>query len=313
MGFLLDASHYQGTINWPRVRADNCLGAYIKVSDGSTGVDPTWQTNHAGARGVGLPVGPYHFAEGGNSGTEAAHFSGAWPAGWDLDPVLDYEIAGANAGWLSSFRLNFRTITGFQPFRVYSGLSLLEGALNPANWIDAETTIWAARYAASLGWNHPALVLWQNTSTATLPGVLGDVDEDQFMNGWTPATDQGGSVALTQTDAQLVVDTLLNTLLDQWFTPAPTPSVHVADALAAQYAALNISTNDPTLFDRFTSVDSQLAAVNGAITAEQGAVLAAVAGIQAGAAPTDAQMATLTAALEAALPSYTVSIAPKTS
>jgi hypothetical protein len=34
-------------------------------------------------------------------------------------------------------------------------------------------------------------VLWQNTSAATIPGVLGSVDEDRFMHGWTPAADQG--------------------------------------------------------------------------------------------------------------------------
>lgn len=107
-------------------------------------------------------------------------------------------------------------------------------------------------------------------------------------------------MALTQTDAQLVADTLLNTLLDTWFTPHPTPSVHVADALASQYAALNISTNGPTLFDRFGSIDTQLTAVQGSLTANQAAVLTAIGSEATGQVDVAALAAALVPALSAA-------------
>lgn len=194
MTFLLDCSHYQGTINWTQVKADGCVGAYIKTTDGVSGVDAMWQANHAGARGVGLPVGPYHFAEGGNVSAEAAHFASIWSAGWELHPTLDYEIASANAGWLTAFRTFFRQDSGFEPFRLYSSVSLLNGPLNPSGWLDALSTIWAAEYAAALAFHNSATVLWQNTSTAKVPGILGNVDEDQWQNGWTPAADQGATM-----------------------------------------------------------------------------------------------------------------------
>lgn len=295
MGFLLDASHYQGTINWPRVRDDGCLGAYIKVTDGANGTDVTWPSNHAGARAVGLPVGPYHFSEDGNPASEAHNFAGAWPAGWDLAPTLDEEKGTATAAFITAFRSTFRAATGHQPFRVYSSLSLLEGALVPANWVDTQTTIWAARYAAVLGWNHPALVLWQNTSSATLVGVLGDVDEDQFLNGWTPAADQGGPVVLGTDDINAIVNAIM-------LAPITRQAVDGGPAETGQ-------TNLSAVIAYF---DANLGKLDLDLAAEQAAVLSAIQGIQSGTI-TDTQLATLTQALEAALPSYTVSIAPKTS
>jgi GH25 family lysozyme M1 (1,4-beta-N-acetylmuramidase) len=205
--FLIDCSHYQGAINWSQVAGNGCAGAYIKVTDGAGGVDANWQANHAGARAAGLPVGPYHFAEGGDAQAEATHFASTWSAGWQLHPVLDYEIGSANSAWLTEFRVAFRQKTGFDPFRVYAAEGMLTGQLNPSGWIDGDTTIWAARYASSLGWNHPALVLWQNTDAANVPGVVGNVDEDQFMNGWTPAGETPGNEGeVANTIMSLTVD-----------------------------------------------------------------------------------------------------------
>jgi lysozyme len=205
MGFMIDVSHYQGSINWPQVAADGCQGAYIKVSDG-TGVDSAWQTNHAGAGAAGIPRGMYHFSEDGNAASEAADFASAFSAGWELDPVLDEEKSTANAAFTKAFRTAFRNDTGHERFRVYTSYALLNGAMSPANWIDGDTTIWAARYNSTLGWNHPALVLWQNTSSATIPGILGDIDEDQYMNGWNPAADAPKGIDDMGLNSQWIID-----------------------------------------------------------------------------------------------------------
>lgn len=269
MGFLIDCSHYQGNINWAQVKTDGCLGAYVKTTDGTSGVDAMWQTNHAGAHAVGLPVGPYHFAEGGNVSAEAAHFASVWSAGWELHPVLDYEIAGVNPGWLTAFRTYYRQDTGFQPFRVYASEGNLTGALNPAGWVDPDTTIWAARYAGSLGWSHPQLVLWQNTSSATVPGILGNVDEDQFQNGWTPATDQGATM--------------------DWSDTAPTPQLdangnYTGDGAAVSYEDLIRFNNSATwwLVNETKTLAAQLTAIQGALSTDEAALLAAIKGVQAG-------------------------------
>lgn len=288
---LIDVSHYQGTINWAQLAAAGVDGAYVKVTDGASGVDANWQTNHAGARAAGIPVGPYHFAEGGNSSAEAAHFASVWPAGWDLHPVLDYEIAGVNAAWLTAFRSDFRADTGFQPFRVYASQGSLVGALNPAGWIDAQTTIWAARYAPTLGWDHPQLVLWQNTSAATVPGVLGHVDVDQFMHGWTPAADQGGPVALTQNDITAITNAIL-----------------FDTKIAGPNGDTPYSLNDMVYWTN--QYANQIPGVDTDVKTSASTVLAAIAKGVAVTLTAD-QAAQIETQLAAALPGYTVNITPK--
>lgn len=194
---LIDISHYQGVVNW--TQTDPAIGgAYIKTTEGSSSVDAQWAANHSGTILHGKPAGAYHFADLGNPVTEANHFADVYTqATWQLHPVLDIETNGATANWIVQFRNQFRARTGSQAFRVYSSLSLLENALNPANWIDSNTTIWVARYNTTLGWNHPQAVLWQNTSSANIPGVVGHVDDDQYLNGWTPAADGASSGTTT--------------------------------------------------------------------------------------------------------------------
>lgn len=189
---LIDVSNHQGAINW-KTTAPAIQGAYIKVTEGTGFVDSWWRSNHDAASGNHIPVGAYHFADLGNPLAEADHFADQYlTAAWQLRPVLDIETPGSTANWITAFRNQFRARTGSTAFRVYTNRSLLQGALSPAGWIDGSTDIWAAAYGSTLGWDHPALVLWQNTDAATVPGVLGNVDADQYMHGWTPTTDIGG-------------------------------------------------------------------------------------------------------------------------
>lgn len=284
---LIDVSHFQGAINW--AQTDPAIdGAYIKITEGSSSVDAQWSANHSGTTLHGKPAGAYHFADLGNPVTEANHFANIYlQASWQLHPVLDIETNGATANWIVQFRNQFRARTGKQGFRVYSSLSLLEGALNPANWIDANTTIWAARYNSTLGWNHPQLVLWQNTSSATVPGVVGHVDDDQFMNGWTPAVDQQGSQGA-------VNDMLLSDEITNPQTGKPLDSVNNTLGWIDIYAGQATTKLDQVL--------AQLAAIQGALSTDETAILAAINAIPAGANPTDAQVQAQTQTLISALP-----------
>lgn len=210
---LIDVSHYQGAIDW--TRADPVIdGAYVKVTEGVAAVDARWSANHAGAAAGGRPVGGYHFADGADPVAEANHFADEYlAAAWQLDPVLDAEVPAVTAAWVAAFRtqLRARLAAAGRPtrFRLYTSYAYLTGQLTPSGWIDPGSTIWAARYAAALDWSHPRLVLWQNTSAAAVPGVLGDVDADQYMNGWTPAADQGAPV--TAPTAQDIANAILDT------------------------------------------------------------------------------------------------------
>jgi GH25 family lysozyme M1 (1,4-beta-N-acetylmuramidase) len=203
---LIDISHHQSNIDWTRATAA-IDGAYVKITEGTTYVDPDWQHNHDAITAGNRPAGAYHFADLGDPTAEADHFADQYlQRSWQLRPVLDIETTGATAAWITAFRTRFRKRVPDPRFRVYSSLSLLTSALNPAGWIDADTDIWAARYAPQLGWDHPQLVLWQSSSTATIPGVLGGVDVDQYMHGWTPAADlTGADVTPDEHDALMLI------------------------------------------------------------------------------------------------------------
>ena len=100
----IDVSHWQGTIDWAKVRAAGKRFAYIKASEHTSFVDDKYQTDRSRAKSAGLKVGAYHFARP-NIGTtdayaEADHFietadwttrraaSGARPGGHRRSVVL---------------------------------------------------------------------------------------------------------------------------------------------------------------------------------------------------------------------------------
>ena len=59
----IDVSHWQGDIHWPAVADDGVRFAFMKATDGTDYVDPTFASNRARARASGLEVGAYHFAK----------------------------------------------------------------------------------------------------------------------------------------------------------------------------------------------------------------------------------------------------------
>lgn len=58
----IDVSHYQGTIDWDEIAANEEIGyVYIKSTEGESLVDDTYRYNIEGARKAGLKVGSYHY------------------------------------------------------------------------------------------------------------------------------------------------------------------------------------------------------------------------------------------------------------
>jgi GH25 family lysozyme M1 (1,4-beta-N-acetylmuramidase) len=266
---IIDLAHYQadaGRIDYRKVQAA-ISGAYIKVTQGATYIDPTWRVHGIGLRGV--PRGAYHYCTGADPSAEAHHFAGALAAGtWELRPAIDIEYKGATAGWLKEFIAALRAATGLRKLRVYSNIALLRVQLLPKLWIDPDLDIWAARYNDTLGWDHPQLVLWQHTQSGGTPGITGPVDQSVEMHGWTPAADQqrnGDDVAWTQREgAPEVPDyypgrpkgaTLADPLLAlAWDTAhsavardMATLAVQKVDALRADLAAGKLSEGAPTI------------------------------------------------------------------
>ena len=63
----IDVSHWQGTIDWNKVKAAGIEFAIIKAggSDAGTYTDSKWEANYKGAKAAGIPIGAYFFCRQG--------------------------------------------------------------------------------------------------------------------------------------------------------------------------------------------------------------------------------------------------------
>ena len=57
----IDASRWQGAIDWQAARAGGVNFAFLKATEGGDILDPMFATNFRAALAAGVPVGAYHF------------------------------------------------------------------------------------------------------------------------------------------------------------------------------------------------------------------------------------------------------------
>lgn len=76
MALGIDASRYQGAIDWRAAKAAGVAYAWLKASEGTTWIDPTFATNARGAADAGVLWGGYHYFRNGiDPAAQAAHFA----------------------------------------------------------------------------------------------------------------------------------------------------------------------------------------------------------------------------------------------
>jgi len=100
MSRLVDVSNNNGKVDFRAVKAQGADGVYLKVTEGTSFVDPTYVANRAAAKAAGLRVGGYHFAHPKNDpAAEAAFFlSHLMLEKGDLLPALDIEVTDGLIG-----------------------------------------------------------------------------------------------------------------------------------------------------------------------------------------------------------------------
>ena len=89
----VDVSHYEGAIDWGRVKAAGAAFAFLKATEGGDYVDDTFAANWSSAAAAGMPRGAYHFYDFCATGAaQADNFIRTVP--FDdgaLPPVIDLE------------------------------------------------------------------------------------------------------------------------------------------------------------------------------------------------------------------------------
>lgn len=175
----IDVSHWQGTIDWEKVRADGVEFAFIKASEGKTYVDRRFKENVAGANSAGVQTGAYHYAKFGSvkeAKEEAYHFLKT-VAGLKLTYPLVLDLEENRKG-LSRPSLTGAAIAFLEELKntgnsaiLYSGKSFLENNLDESRL--KTHPLWVARYNHELG-RHADI--WQYTSKGKVNGIAGHVD-----------------------------------------------------------------------------------------------------------------------------------------
>ncbi|MFN8398106.1 MAG: GH25 family lysozyme [Bacteroidia bacterium] len=182
----IDVSHYQGEIDWARVKADGIRFAFVKATEGVNNVDSTFAANMKGAKAAGVKRGAYHFFHPNLDGSEQAkHFLSQYTfKKGDLAPVLDLEVTDNVTAtairrealeWLEAVE----SATGKRPI-IYTlphyARSYLDASfskyplwvvdLNP--FLVRSTSHWT-------GWQ-----FWQHNHHGGVDGIEGDVDLNVF-------------------------------------------------------------------------------------------------------------------------------------
>lgn len=217
----IDVSRFQGTIDWPTVATSGGIRfAFVQASRGSgadctvkplqCGADPYFASNRVAAEANGIRVGAYHraFAAGGTRDTaradaiaEADVFLtavGSLQSG-ELVPVLDVEtpFSGMTSAtlrtWIRVWVKKVNKRLGRKPM-IYTNASSWGATGNTLEFAKAKYPLWVAEWGVSRpsvpasNWAGRGYSVWQYSSSGTVAGISGNVDQDRLGTGLAKIT-----------------------------------------------------------------------------------------------------------------------------
>ncbi|MFT8362687.1 MAG: GH25 family lysozyme [Sporolactobacillus sp.] len=177
----IDVSHFQGGIDFARVKAAGYQFVIVKATEGKTYADPNYRNNIVNARAAGLAAHAYHYF---HAKTETdARLEADWLlknlTGMEGYLFCDVEekLLDSSPGQLTRFVNTFfdqlakanRTLLGIYSNKDFFEQRLDESSLRPG------LLRWIARYNTQLGREAD---IWQYTSHATVQGIDGPVDSN---------------------------------------------------------------------------------------------------------------------------------------
>ncbi|KAN0088838.1 glycoside hydrolase family 25 protein [Tylopilus felleus] len=185
----IDVSDWQPTINWTAVVDNGIQFVYIKATEGTTYISPTFSDQDSGATDVGLLRGAYHFAhpDSTSGAAQAMYFvenGGGWsPDGITLPGVLDieYNPSGAECynltafemvSWIEDFSYTYVAITGRFPV-IYTTTGWWTACTGNSAAFGVNNPLWIADWSSTLGplpagWKYTSF--WQYADSGPNPG-----------------------------------------------------------------------------------------------------------------------------------------------
>ena len=185
---ILDASRYQGVIDWEKVLEDGISGAILKTVStnnrefGGLYIDPTFERNYAECKRLGIPVGAYYYTyaqDKAYADKELALFKKAiegktfeYPLVVDVEDNLLKPLSADALTDLVVYAL--KTIESWGCYAmVYTYLNYQNTELNMARLSDY--ALWLAAYRDNRP-TYPRHDIWQFTSSGKVEGISGNCD-----------------------------------------------------------------------------------------------------------------------------------------
>ena len=183
--FGIDVSKYQGAIDWAAVAADGVKYAILRAGSCDNGgpyVDPTFETNYAGARAAGLKVGAYLYTYATTEAAQNAELETWLPA--LAGKTFDYPVfVDVEDNSLTGLGRDALTALTKRAMDILDQKGFLPGWYSYTNYINANLDaaalsaypLWVADYREALGYTGEYM-MWQYTSSGRVAGIDGDVD-----------------------------------------------------------------------------------------------------------------------------------------
>jgi GH25 family lysozyme M1 (1,4-beta-N-acetylmuramidase) len=194
----MDVSSHQGEVDWSQSWNDGARFAYVKATEGTGYLSPTFEQQYVGSHDIGMIRGAYHFAlpDRSDGATQADFFidnGGAWSAdGRTMPPALDVEYnpygedcygldqAGMTA-WIKSFSDQVFARTGRHPM-IYTSTNWWNKCVGGSGDFSSTNPLWIARYAEAIGelpagWGFHTIWQWQ--AAGLFPGDQNVFNGDQ--------------------------------------------------------------------------------------------------------------------------------------
>ena len=186
----IDVSHWQGAIDWSKVKAAGVKFAFAKATEGRKTVDARYQTNRDRAEAAGLAIGAYHFARPDHTTNDAVREADwfvdhAGLRGRNLLPVLDLEVTGglgrkALTTWVRAWLGRVQGRLGVKPV-IYTYPYFWIDYMGNTTWFAANgyRMLWIAHYdvnspkVPASNWDGAGWTMWQLSDCGHVSGIDG--------------------------------------------------------------------------------------------------------------------------------------------
>ncbi|KAF8638459.1 hypothetical protein AX17_002193 [Amanita inopinata Kibby_2008] len=192
----IDVSGYQPNVDWNQVKANGISFAYIKATEGTSYISPSFDSQYTGATNAGLIRGGYHFARPDiSTGADQANFFLAHGGGWSGDGItlpgaldIEYNPYGAECygldapsmvSWIHDFSDTYNSYTTrYSVVVIYTTTDWWTTCTGNDGGFATTSPLWIADWSTTIGplpAGYAYTTFWQYADSGPNPG-----DQDLF-------------------------------------------------------------------------------------------------------------------------------------